>query len=245
MIAFILIGIVALVAWCVAGEGPWGAGLTFLCVLFSALLAMNFFEPLAEMLATITNTGMWFYRWDYIALVGLFAAFVFGLREIADRMVPTFFQTEEITYEIGRWTFGVMTGYVTMAFLLTALHTAPLPRTVTQTGIEEFLGFQAERGNLFGFHPDRQWLGFTQFVSSHGFARSDEQSRFDNPIYKIGGQGGSENPWPSFPIRYAARREQLGGQVVAAPVTSPTGTSTPPSSDGTTPPTGGGSADGF
>ena len=161
MIAFILIGIVALVAWCVAGEGPWGAGLTFLCVLFAGLLAMNFFEPLAEMLASITSSGMWLYRWDYIALVGLFAAFTFGLREISNRFVPTYFQTEDVTYEVGRWGFGLLTGYVTMAFLLTALHTAPLPRTVTAGSIDEFLDFQAEKGNLFGFHPDQHWLGFT------------------------------------------------------------------------------------
>ncbi|WP_206028413.1 CvpA family protein [Thalassoroseus pseudoceratinae] len=245
MIAFILLGIMALVAWCVAGEGPWGAGITFLCVLFAGLLAMNFFEPLADMLASITNTGMWLYRWDYIALVGLFAAFVFGLREISNRLVPTFFQTEEIIYEIGRWGFGVLTGYVTMAFLLTALHTAPLPRTVTKTGIVEFLGFQAEKGNLFGFHPDRQWLGFTRFVSARGFARSDEQNRFDNPIYRIGGQGGPDNPWPSFPIRYAARREQLGGQVVAAPVptTNPGPTNPSPTNNNAPAPSGG--ADGF
>ena len=142
MIAFILIGIVALVAWCVAGEGPWGAGLTFLCVLFAGLLAMNFFEPRAEMLASITSSGMWLYRWDYIALVGLFAAFTFGLREISNRFVPTYFQTEDVTYEVGRWGFGLLTGYVTMAFLLTALHTAPLPRTVTAGSIDEFLDFR-------------------------------------------------------------------------------------------------------
>ena len=119
---------------------------------------------------------------------------------------------------------------------------------MTAGSIEEFLGFQAENGNLFGFHPDRHWLGFTQFVSTRGFARSDEWNRFDGPIYQIGGRGGVGKPWPSFPIRYAARREQLGGQVVTVPTTSTTtnpgdGSATP--GGGPTPPAGGGGADGF
>ena len=38
----ILLLVVVAVTWCVAGEGAWGAGLTFLCVLFAGLLAMNF-----------------------------------------------------------------------------------------------------------------------------------------------------------------------------------------------------------
>ena len=47
-----------------------------------------------------------------------------------------------------RWTCGLATGYVTVAFLLTALHTAPLPR--------EFLGFSGEKKNFFGIGADRQ-----------------------------------------------------------------------------------------
>ena len=51
---------------------------------------------------------------------------------------------------------------MTMAILLTSLHTAPLPR--------EFMAFAPERSNFFGSAPDRQWLGFTQYVSEKPLA---------------------------------------------------------------------------
>lgn len=133
-------------------------------------------------------------------------------------MIPTLDQ-------VGRWFFGALTGYVTMAILLTALHTAPLPR--------EFMGFKPERSNFFGMAPDRQWLGFVQYVTEKPFARimfQDPSSKelvahaFDGK-YEVLGDKSSPYPntiWPSFPIRYAMRRDQIGNGgnqgSVAAPV---------------------------
>ncbi|OYW23089.1 MAG: hypothetical protein B7Z55_03890 [Planctomycetales bacterium 12-60-4] len=138
---------------------------------------------------------------------------------------------------------------------MTALHTATLPR--------EFLGFTPERANLFGAAaPDRQWLGFTQYVTEHAFSRQDlaflmgapygTPHAFDAPYHQIGdGPNAYGNTiWPSFPIRYAMRREQyafgssgvttLGGPPVpsggAAPVVPPPVAA---------PPAGGGSAPAF
>ena len=53
MIDLILILIFAGVTWAVAGEGPWGAVMVFFSVLLAGLLAMNIFEPVAEMLQTV------------------------------------------------------------------------------------------------------------------------------------------------------------------------------------------------
>src|SRR5690606_35794892 len=41
MIDIFLIAIVAVVTWCVASEGAWGAALTLFSVVFAGLLAMN------------------------------------------------------------------------------------------------------------------------------------------------------------------------------------------------------------
>ena len=49
-IDILLLIILGLVTWSVASEGIWGASLTSLIVIFSGLLAMNFFEPVAGML---------------------------------------------------------------------------------------------------------------------------------------------------------------------------------------------------
>ena len=167
-------------------------------VLLSGLLAMNFFEPLAMFLEeNIASSGSWRYRWDFIALVGLFGGFVFAFRSAAEYLSPTFMQVHPLVHEIARWSCGLLTGYVTMAILLTALHTAPLPR--------EFLGFTPERKNFFGMTaPDRQWLGFTQYVSERVFKSG---RIFDGPRITVGDY--EKKIWPSFPIRYASRRELL------------------------------------
>lgn len=214
MIDLLLLAVLAVVTWCVASDGAWSAGLTFLSVLFAGLLAMNFFEPLANwMEGTFSSTPEWQMRWDYIALVGLFTALVFGLRFATEYIVPTYIQVPRPVHEAGRWICALGTGYVTMAFLLAALHTAPLPR--------EFVGFKPERRNFFSAAaPDRQWLGFTQYVSEKSLGRGDYPRIFDGPQFTLPNQ--TNNVWPSFPIRYASRREAFAsGNMTQASQSAP------------------------
>ncbi|MEX0717032.1 MAG: CvpA family protein [Planctomycetaceae bacterium] len=200
---------IALIAWWVAGEGFCGAAVSLLAVLFSGLAAMNFFEPLAEWLETVfpPNT-IWSNSADVIALVGLFVVGVVVLHAATRRALGGEVETHPLIEEPGRWLCGAATGYIAAAFLLTALHTVPLPR--------EFLGFTPERKNLFGIAaPDRQWLGFTQYVSEHVFPRNitvadgrggtlSAKRVFDGAIH-VTPDGGVEYR-SSFPIRYAERR---------------------------------------
>ena len=109
-----LIIIWAVVTWCVAGEGAFGAALNCLIVVLSGLLAMNLFEPAAGIGQSIMGSAEWAYRWDVIALVGLFAAFVLGLRFLFERWTPRYFAMDEPGDSVGRWLFGAVTGYVTM-----------------------------------------------------------------------------------------------------------------------------------
>ncbi|MBW3543000.1 MAG: CvpA family protein [Planctomycetes bacterium] len=217
MIDILLLAVLAIVTWTVAGEGPWGAALALFCVVFAGLFAMNYFEPVAVWLESLSRGSPgWARRTDFIALMGLFALAVFVLRLATDRLAPTYMQVDTFVYEVGRWTLGLATGYVTMAFLLTALHTAPFPRTVTAAGVQEFIpGFKPERKNFFGATaPDRQWLGFVQYVSYGPMPRGRV---FDGPYFAA---GEFEGYWPSFPIRYATRRESAA-PVVLAPGATP------------------------
>lgn len=226
--------VVGIIVWCVANEGLWGAAHTFLCVLLSGLLAMNYFEPLAGFLDGIL--GGWKGYSDIVALVGLFTAFVFALRLGTEQLSPTFIQLPNAMDQGGRWLFGALTGYVTMALLLTSLHTAPLPR--------EFLGFKPEQSNFFGMAPDRQWMGFTQYVTEKPFARimfQDPNTKalvahpFDGKYEVLGDKSAPfhNTIWPSFPIRYAMRRSLIGG--AQGPAAAPVIVAPPPA-----PSTGGG-----
>lgn len=217
---FLIIGIVA---WCVGSEGAWGAVLTFLCVLFAGLLTMNFFEPLAG--AIEANGGNFVAPYaDLLAFVGLFALLTFLGRTATDQISPTDIELDGRVYQAIRWIFAAATGYLTMAILCTAIHTAPLPR--------EFIGFRPERANLLEITaPDRQWLGFSQHVSEKilSTGRIFDGTEFTAPKT-------DQRVWPSFPMRYATRRQELatgGPRRAATPATTtsptaPSGTSAPP-----------------
>ncbi len=238
MIDLVLILIFAGVTWAVAGEGPWGAILVFMSVLFSGLLAMNLFEPVAQMLEGMLGGNDWQYRVDIMALLGVFSLSVWGLREVTDRIMPTSLDVSGLVYET-RWLFGAATGYTVMAILLTALHTAPLGR--------EFIGFKPERNNLFeAMAPDRQWLGFTQYVSEHVMRSGANGPIFDGAMFpRIPEDPVSVQTWSSFPIRYAQRRD-LFANSSAGTSGPPTAAAPPPTSapPGSTPAAGGG-ASGF
>jgi hypothetical protein len=122
-------------------------------------------------------------------------------------LVPSYIAVHSRLYDAARWIFGFLTGYVTMAILLTALHTAPLPR--------EFLGFTPERKNLFGLAaPDREWLGFVQYVSEKSL-RSSADTVFDGTHFRLPGH--DNEIWPTFIIRYASRRDESATVSIAAP----------------------------
>ena len=210
MIEVLMLIILAAVTYTVAGEGAWGAAITCLSVILAGLFAMNFYEPICNSL--MGNDYWWQTRLDLVVLVGLFAAAVGGIRAGADYLSPTYIGVHRMLHEGARWGCGLLTGYVTMAFLLTALHTAALDR--------EFIGFKAERANFFGVSPDRQWLGFTQWTTERVFCKSPARI-FDGPVIELGEPGAVPNKvWPSFPIRYATRRERGSGAAVATKQTT-------------------------
>lgn len=211
-IDIILLVVLGLVTWSVASEGIWGAALTSLIVVISGLAAMNFFEPVAGMLEGTGSSLWWRSHCDIFALLGLFAGSVIVLRLVTDWIAPRFITTDRLAYELGRWGGGLLAGYVTMAFLLTAVHTGPFPRS--------FWGFEPERRNLLGVvAPDRQWLGFTQWVSEESLKWPGDGKVFDGPqtfrpLTREGIGPRKNTTWPSFIIRYASRRQQLASGIV-------------------------------
>ena len=223
-IDIILVGVVGLLTFLIAQDGPWNAILSFFAVIFGGLLAMNFYEPLAVMLG---RQNAWLdVRADIISLLGLFSLFVFLIRLGLDHVAPTNLELPDLAYKIGQWAFGFATAYVTMAIIATSLHTAPLPRN--------FLGFTPERKNFLGAtSPDVQWLGFTQYVTEHVFARrvksADAMTRyrsFDGKT-ELFPERQDLDVLPTFIIRHATRRQRISGQIAVAPppvaAPSPTG----------------------
>lgn len=217
MLDLFLIAVIGLVTWCVASDGAWGAAFTMISVMIAGLIATSFFEVTATFLQqSISGSVEWQHRWDIIAFIGLFSALVFGLRAATEQILPVDIEIHGMVFDIARWTCGLVTGFVTMAILMTALHTAPLPR--------QFVGFAPEPANRGGpigqMGPDMKWLGYVHNITEKSFRRGSHGPIFDGAAFPFY-QGGEVRVLPSFPIRYASRRDRYYG------------TASPPSAGGT------------
>jgi len=192
------------IAWSVASENAWQAATSTMVVFFAGLLSMNFFEPCAEFLEkNVSSNPSWNARWDILCLLGIFSTSVFALKYFVDRLVPCDIYLHDFLEIPTKLVFSAFTGYLTIAILMTALHTAPLPRDYWGYFIPEP---QRRDGLLGRLQPDYHWLGITQYVSEVTFPHAPEIRIFDAPRFRAGTE---EEYWSSFPIRYATRRALL------------------------------------
>ena len=81
-IAVLMLG----VTYALASEGLWGAALMFFNLLFSGLLAFNFYEPLANLLAQ--NAAPVSGYADTLCLLGIFLVSLVILRVITESIAP-------------------------------------------------------------------------------------------------------------------------------------------------------------
>jgi hypothetical protein len=197
---FIILLVVILFA-CVAmlyNEGIWSNALRLINVIMAALLATNFFEPVARWLDDMVPSCT--YVWDFLSLWVLFAVFVTVFRLLTDQISQVKVRFLGIVDQIGGAFLAVWIAWVMVCFTTMTLHTAPLSRNFL------FGGFNAEERMFMGFAPDRQWLGFMQKMSMGTFSSSaragepDEKYVFD--------------PRSVFVINYSTRRQKLQENVI-------------------------------
>ncbi len=181
----------ACVATCYA-EGMWSNAVRLINIVTAALLAMNFFEPVARWLDGWQPS--YTYVWDFLALWGLFCVFLLVFRETTDRLSRVQVRFLKIADRIGSGVLSLWIGWVMVCFTMTTLHAAPMDRNFL------FGGFVPEERMIFGLGPDRQWLGFTQKMSRGAFAKSPVQE-FD--------------PNAEFMPKYATRRANLESHIAA------------------------------
>lgn len=152
---------------CVAflwNEGMWSNCLTLVSVLMSALIAMNYWEPLADFAETKMPT--YTYVIDYLCMwlvfflsIAVFRALTAGLSRTQVRFIPPIEQT-------GRVVSVFLIGWIMVCFTLSSLHTAPLARTAIRGSFQE----NPMSNNFLGLAPDRMWLGYVQHRSKGALA---------------------------------------------------------------------------
>src|SRR3990170_4100638 len=190
-------------------EGMWGNAIHLINVVTAALLATNFWEPLARFLEENVN-GSFTYFWDFIALWALFCTFLIIFRTLtgfASRVKVKFLG---IVNRAGSGFLAACVGWVMVCFTTMTLHTAPLKRDFL------FGGFRPGEKMFVGMAPDQQWLSFVEGRSRGSFSRSASEEDLQENRYPPG-PNASERQQKlcvfdgnhEFIPKYAARRASL------------------------------------
>jgi hypothetical protein len=190
---YVTIVLLVIFAVCLAmifNEGMWGAAVMFINVLLSAMIATNFFEPLARWLNK--QQGSYTYLLDFISLWLIFCLSLVVLRILTDTLSRYRVRFKKPVDIGGGLFFAAWIGWTMMQFTLFTAHTAPLSRN--------FLGgdFQPEPdSNMFlGLAPDRNWMAFMHTMSKDGSLGTGKQ--FD--------------PNGEFILKYGTRRKIFESQ---------------------------------
>jgi uncharacterized membrane protein required for colicin V production len=167
-------------------NGMWGNAVMLIIVVMSGLIAVNYYEPLADKLQSFDKSYTYFF--DFLALWGVFALSAGVLRAIADQLSKVKVKFRKPFDQIGGVIFGAWIGWVMVCFTLMSLHTAPLARNFMQEAFQP----EPDSRMFFGLAPDRLWLGFVQKSSLGALSRGSE---FD--------------PNGEFILKYAERRARF------------------------------------
>src|SRR5271155_2321887 len=123
----IIVGLTLGLTYVLTSEGLWGAALMFFNVLFGAMVAFNFYEPLASM---IDRTGIGWGFSDTLCMMGLFCVTVVVLRLTTETIAPVMVRFPVFVFHTGRLLFGIAGAAVTMAVILLAFHAAPIDKKI-------------------------------------------------------------------------------------------------------------------
>jgi hypothetical protein len=154
-------------------QGLWSNALTLINVILAAMIATNYFEPVAGYFDSAEPSFT--YIWDFIAIWLLFGIAMVALRAATDYISPVkvrFFMPVE---KAGGIIFALWIAWIAVCFTTATFHTAPLAR--------HFLGgaFQKEPDAkmFFGLQPDRVWLGWMHRESQGTMSRFGGPRPFD------------------------------------------------------------------
>ncbi len=173
-------------------EGMWSNAIRLINVILAALLAIDYFEPLARQLEEWQPS--YTYCWDFLAMWVVFAAAFVALRAATDQLSRVKVRFLKIADQIGSGAFAAVIGWALVAFTLTTLHTAPLAENFF------FGAFRAGEPMFLATAPDLQFLNFAQSESRGALCCTNEN------VF---------SPRNDFVSNYAERRRGLEKHVAA------------------------------
>ncbi len=167
MVALLTVLVILFVAAVYWREGVFSAFCMCVCVVLSGLIAVNFWEPLANLLEPPMSGSAFAGLEDFLCLAGLFGISLGLLRLLTNILAPRRFEYPPLLFHGGGAAFGALAGYLVSGFLVCALQTLPVH--------ERFLGFEPHSESEWPLRtllpPDRVWLAMMRHASYYPLAR--------------------------------------------------------------------------
>ncbi len=161
----IILGLVAGMTYALMSEGLWGAALMFFNALFAALIAFNFYEPLAQLIVTNVGSETVGSFADMLSLMLLFVVSLLLLRLATENVAPSMVRFPTPVYHLGRVVFGLGASTIVVAMLLLGYQAAPVQKKMLGVMDYKYEPMYKERF-------DRDFLAFFQYTSGYTFARN-------------------------------------------------------------------------
>lgn len=168
VVDLVIAGLILGMTYALMSEGLWGSALMFFNVLFAGIIAFNFYEPLAALLAG--NLGFLSGFADTLCLMTVFIAALVVFRLTTETLAPAMVRFPAPVFQIGRIFFGLAGAVVTMAILLLAFEAAPVHKKV-------FTAVDYKYEPPFHMGLDREWLGFFQYTTGAIFANRNQDKK--------------------------------------------------------------------
>ena len=177
IIDLVIVGLILGLTYALTSEGLWGAATMFFNILFGAMIAFNFYEPLAKLL---DSTGIPWGFSDTLCLMLLFSLTVLILRMTTETLAPAQVRFPAPVYQFGRLVFAFGGAVITMAIVILAFHCAPVHKKI-------FNVVTYDSKPPFGFGLDHQFLGLFQQETGKVFTNYSSADAVRDPYGEFGG----------------------------------------------------------
>lgn len=197
MTTVLLLILFAAIVGSLARDGLWSNLITLCSVIIAAILATNYFEPVADILSGLIPQAVHF--WGVLSVGIVFVISYILIRAITIKLSRFRVRFHPPVDNFGGVAVAALTGWTAICFVAFTLHLAPLGRTFLRDS------FDPETKMFFGTAPDRLWLAFMHKLTNGGpLGRNVENEE--------GEITSAFDPKAEFMIKYASRRAWLDKQ---------------------------------
>jgi hypothetical protein len=148
--------------WALTSEGLWGAALMFFNALFAAMITLNCYEPLAQIIGTNVEFLSGFA--DALCILVIYTVSLLVIRLATENLAPAMVRFPMPLYHLGRFVFGLLGSAITLGMILIALDVSPVNKKILGAMDYKYKPF-------YGLRLDKEILAYFQHATGYIFTR--------------------------------------------------------------------------